>query len=460
MISPAREPVERFEAQPGPQAAFLSCPADIAIFGGAAGGSKSFSLALEPLRNVHVPGFNAIVFRRTRPELIGGGSLWEQTCRVYPGADGRPREHSLDWRFPSGATVQLDSMQYEADVREHQSKRYALIEFDELTHFTSRQFWFMVGRNGSTCGVRPYIRAGCNPDPDSFVRPLIDWWIGPDGLAIPERSGVIRWLVRADDGEIHWHAEPEPLAALHPGKTPLSFTFIRSKLEDNAIFVREDPAYRSKLEALPRIDRERLLHGNWNARASASSYFRRSMFEYVDAAPADAVVRARAWDRAATKPSAENQNPDWTVGVRMSRDRTGIFYVEHVERLREGPLGVERAITSTAAGDGKRCTVAQWQDPGSAGKSEVAHYARLLPQYDVRTERAAEDKETYAKPFSAQCEAGNVRLVRGAWNEPYLATLEAFPTKGAHDDDVDASSLAYLFCANSDLEALRIMSKR
>lgn len=452
--------VERFRAQPGPQRAFLSCEADIAIIGGAAGGSKSFSLILEPLRHAHVPGFSAIIFRRTRPELVGGGSLWEQSTRVYYGADGRPREHALEWRFPSGATVKFDSIQHEADIQDHLSKQYALVQFDQLEQFTARQFWALVGRNRSTCGVRPYVRAGCNPDPDSFVLPLIAWWIGPDGFPIPERSGVVRWFVRGDDGELAWGDEPRALEALHPGKEALSFTFIGAKLDDNKELLKKDPAYRSKLLALPKVDRDRLLHGNWHSRASAGSYFRRSMFDFVEAAPAEVVLRVRAWDRAATKPTSESHDPDWTIGVRMSRDRHGIFYVEHVERLREAPLGVERAVTSTASGDGTRCTIAQWQDPGSAGKSEVAHYARLLPRFDVRTERASEDKETYAKPFSAQCEAGNVKIVRGPWNDAYLRTLEAFPMKGAHDDDVDASSLAYLFCANSELDSLLIMAKR
>lgn len=440
---------ETIQAQEGPQTRFLSSVADIAIFGGAAGGSKSFSLILEPLRHAHVPGFSAITFRRTRPELVGGGSLWEQSTRVYYGADGHPREHVLEWRFPSGATIKFDSIQHEADIQDHLSKQYAVVQFDQLEQFTARQFWALVGRNRSTCGVRPYVRAGCNPDPDSFVRPLIDWWIGPDGLPIAERSGIVRWFVRGDDGELAWGDEPRALEALHPGKEALSFTFIAAKLDDNKELLKRDPSYRAKLLALPRVDRERLLHGNWNARASAGSYFRRSMFEFVDAGPADPVIRVRAWDKAATKPSSDNPDPDWTVGVRMSRDKQGLFYIEHVERLREGPLGVERAVTNAASGDGKQCVVGQWQDPGSAGKSDVAHYARLLPQFEVRTERASEDKETYAKPFSAQAEAGNVRIVRGPWNDAYLATLEAFPTKGAHDDDVDASSLAYLFCANN-----------
>src|SRR5436305_14925946 len=69
--------------------------------------------------------------------------------------------------------------------------------FDELTHFTAHQFFYMVSRNRSTCGVRPYIRATCNPDADSWVADFLAWWIDPQtGLPIPERAGVLRYYIR------------------------------------------------------------------------------------------------------------------------------------------------------------------------------------------------------------------------------------------------------------------------
>jgi phage terminase large subunit-like protein len=82
------------------------------------------------------------------------------------------------------------------------------------------------------------------------------------------------------------------------------------------------------------------------------------------------------------------------------------------------------------------------QDPASAGKFEAQHTARVLDGFDVRFEAATGDKETRAKPISAQCEAGNVKLVRGLWNDEFLRVLENFPV-GRHDDDVDALSGAH-----------------
>jgi predicted phage terminase large subunit-like protein len=83
------------------------------------------------------------------------------------------------------------------------------------------------------------------------------------------------------------------------------------------------------------------------------------------------------------------------------------------------------------------------QDPGQAGKAQVEDFARELAGYDARFERETGDKVTRAQPFSAQCEAGNVALVRAPWNEAFLQSLEAFPDPGVHDDDVDAASGAF-----------------
>lgn len=444
--------------QAGPQEAFCACPADIAIYGGAAGSGKSFALCFEAARWFDVPGYNAVIFRRQSTEIRGGGGVWDEAMGLYPGMGATPREHLLEFRFPVGSRVEFRHLQHENDIYSHQSKQYAFIGFDEVTHFTEKQFWYLLSRNRSVCGVRPYVRATCNPDPDSFVRKLIDWWIGRDGSPIPERSGVVRYFVR-DGDELVWGDTEDELLQRFTHLEPRSLTFIAARLEDNPALLAKDPRYRGNLLALPRVERERLLGGNWNIRPAAGFYFQRGYFRVVDEAPNDVAIRVRAWDRAATEPSPTNPDPDWTVGVRLSKDHRGVFYIEHAERFRRSPLGNETSIQNIASSDGKRCHVAQWQDPGSAGKEAVGHYARLLAGFTIDTVRASKDKVAYASPVSSQAEAGNICIVRGPWNDAFLSVLEAFPD-GAHDDDVDALSLAFLVANGDDgIARLRAMTK-
>lgn len=446
-------------AQEGPQRQFGSCPADIVFYGGAAGGGKSWALVFEAARNHHVKGYAGIVFRRTSPELTGGGSVWEESLKIYTQLGGHPVENRLRWRFTSGASIEFSHLQHEKDVRGHQSKQYAFIGFDEVTHFTEHQFWYMLSRLRSVSGVKPYIRATCNPDPDSFVRRLVDWWIGEDGFAIEERSGVIRWLVRVGD-DLHWYDTQEEAKRKHPNIDPLSFTFIASSLDDNPAMTQNDPGYRSRLEMLPRVERERLFKGNWNIKPAAGLYFQRSWFEFIDADPSPAQVAetVRGWDKAASKPSATNPDPDWTVGVKYSRLKDGRFCIHHAERLRDGPLGVERSVVNTAKADGIKVKVGLWQDPGGAGKADVDHFRRLLSGFTTKVIKATKDKITYAGPVSSQAEAGNIVVVRGSWNEPFMRILEGFPDLN-HDDDVDGLSLSHMLCDNSHLESLRRRSR-
>jgi predicted phage terminase large subunit-like protein len=430
--------------QPGPQARFLATPADIAVFGGAAGGGKSYAIIMDALRYLRVPGYSAVYFRRSYPEIVAPDGLWELATRLFPLLSGQARENVLDWRFPSGARVIMRHLQYDRDRLTHQGAQYCALYYDELIHFTNTQFWYLLSRARSTCGVRPYVRATCNPDPDSFVFDLIRWWIDDDGYPIPERDGVLRWFVR-DGDTLRWGDTPEEAARGTAGMTPLSMTFIGSRLEDNPALLARDPDYGARLDALQRVDRMRLREGNWLARYSAGTMFQERWFPFFDSVPGPIRSSVRAWDKGATAPHDGNPDPDWTRGVLIHRMADGSpvrYVVADVVSLRANPGEVDRAMQLAASRDGRSTTIAIWQDPGQAGVVDVAHTRRVLDGYHVRVERATHDKVTYAKPFSSQCEGSQVGLLRGAWNREYLSELEAFPD-GGHDDQVDATSLAY-----------------
>lgn len=317
-----------------------------------------------------------------------------------------------------------------------------MIGFDELVHFSEKQFFYLLSRNRSTSGVPGYVRATCNPDADSWVRKLIDWWIGPDGYPIKERSGVLRWFVRIDN-VIHWASSPGDLIKQFGADTmPKSLTFIMSTIYDNQILLSKDPSYLANLKALTRVEMMRLLGGNWDVKFSAGSLFQREWFPIVDAIPVGWISAVRFWDRAATKPHEQNKDPDWTRGLKLYKYPDNTFIVTDLKSIRDTPGEVERLIKNTASHDSHGVRIMSQQDPGSAGVMEKEHFVRMLSGFDVRTIVISKDKITRAKPVSAQCQVGNVRVLRASWNDEFFAELENFP-EGSHDDIVDVLSGAF-----------------
>ena len=424
----------------GPQERFLSTSADIAIYGGAAGGGKSWALLVEPLRHISNPQFGAVLFRKTYPEITNEGGLWDESEKIYPLIQATPKLADCEWIFPSGATVSFRHLQHDKDKLSWQGSQIPLLGFDELTHFSESQFWYLLSRNRSTCGVRPYVRATTNPDVDSWVAKLIEWWINQDtGYPIPERAGVVRWFIRRDD-QLIWSDSPEELKAQYGDSEPKSLTFIPSKLEDNPTLLAKDPGYRANLLALPEVDRLRLLGGNWKVRLQAGMVFKVGMLQATDEVPQGLKV-CRAWDLAATEGGG-----DYTAGAKIGVYGTGDnrrFIILDMIRGQWSPDNVDSRILKAAEVDGKSCRIRLPQDPGQAGKRQVQQLTRMLAGYSVQSKPVTGDKVTRAAPFASQVNQGNVSMLRGHWNQALLSELDAFPTEGRPDDAVDALSDAF-----------------
>lgn len=166
--------------------------------------------------------------------------------------------------------------------------------------------------------------------------------------------------------------------------------------------------------------------------------FRREWFEIVPDWPRKA-RSVRYWDLAATEKSAKNSDPDFTSGCRMA-ELDGIYYIIDVRRARASPKGVEDLVKQTADLDGIGVSVYIEQEPGSGGKNTIDHYQRqVLKGYSVYPDKKVVDKIQRALPLSAAAEAGNVKLVRGAWNKEFLDEVELFPFV-KHDDQTDTAS--------------------
>lgn len=249
--------------QAGPQHAFAACDADIAVYGGAAGGGKTWSLLIDPLRWVGDPLFRGVIFRRTYPEITVSGGLWDESQELYPLVGGRSASTRLEWRFPSGASIVFRHLEHEKSKRSWQGAQTTYQGWDELTHYTSTQFFYVaLSRSRSRARVRPYIRATCNPEP-GWVKDFLAPWVDRKFDGPPARSGEVRAFVRVS-GEVRW----VPLG------TPKSktLTFIKASVYDNKILLRSDPDYLANLEALLPVDRARLLEGDWDVRREGLVY--------------------------------------------------------------------------------------------------------------------------------------------------------------------------------------------
>jgi predicted phage terminase large subunit-like protein len=147
---------------------------------------------------------------------------------------------------------------------------------------------------------------------------------------------------------------------------------------------------------------------------------------------------------AASEVTKTATDPDWTAGVDMGRTRDGVFIVFDVERFREGPHATRDRIRVIASQDRAKqgnMRVVVPQDTGQSGKFQAQDLVRFLAGYNARAVKESGSKETRAEPFAAQCEAGNVCLVKGKWNEAFIDELCNFPA--GHDDQVDAASGAF-----------------
>jgi hypothetical protein len=277
----------------------MSSTADITIGGGMAGAGKSWCLLVEPLRHQDVKGFDCVIFRRTFAEIRNPGGLWAKSEDLYPHFNFNQNQQHFEWyKKSSNATIKFAHLQYEKDVKSHDGSEYCMIGFDELQHFTKKQFLYLLSRNRSICGVKPYVRATCNPDPDSFLAVLLEWWINQDerlpngeknpqwGYPIKERIGVIRYLVVHED-QFVWADSKEEMIEKNPHiftqelishvgnpkNLIKSFTFITGSIFDNKELISKDPTYLANLNAQEETERLRLLFGNWKVRTADNCIF-------------------------------------------------------------------------------------------------------------------------------------------------------------------------------------------
>lgn len=287
------------EPQKGYQLKALSSKADIVIGGAAAGVGKTYSLLLEFLRHINNPEWGGVIFRRTTPQIRNEGGLWDTSMDIYPHVSADPRESSLEWKFPEGAKLKFAHLEYEKNKFDWQGSQIPFIGFDELTHFSESMFFYLLSRNRSVCGVKPYVRATCNPDPDSWVATLISWWIDQDtGFPIPERDGVIRYFIRDGKNYIWGDTQEECIekswyfledlvtkSNIDPKSFVKSLTFISGSIYDNRKLLESNPEYLGNLASQDEQQKKILLEGNWKIVVSDTDIYEYNAFKAMFDSP-------------------------------------------------------------------------------------------------------------------------------------------------------------------------------
>ena len=370
------------------------------FYGGAAGGGKSDALLMAGLQYADVPGYAAILFRRTFADLALPGALLERSMEWLGPTDAKWNGQEHRWTFPSGASLSFGYLDTENQKYRYQSAEFQLIGFDELTQFSESQYRYLFSRLRRLRDVETPLRMRSASNP------------GGTGHEWVRRRFIDE---RGANGRI----------------------FIPAKLDDNPYLDRN--SYAESLSELDPVTRAQLMAGDWDVQAGGLK-FQRQWFEIIDQAP-QGMHWVRFWDLAATE-AKPGRDPDWLAGLKLA-EREGVYYVGDVRRLRATPKDGDDLMAQTAALDGVETTIAIEQEPGASGKKLIDHYQRYaLKGFTVYGRRATGNKELRSNPVSSAAQAGNVKLVRGAWISNFLDEIDAFPL-GRHDDQVDALSGAF-----------------
>lgn len=358
---------------------------------------NSDALLMAALQYVDVPGYSAILFRKTFSDLALSGALLDRAqewlAPYRTSGEVHWDERNKSFTFPSNATLSFGYLEHSTDKYRYQGAEFQFIGFDEVTQIDESSYRYLFSRLRRTLDVNVPLRMRAASNPGGAGHE----WV--KARFITKRGSRI---------------------------------FIPATLYDNPFVDTEQ--YVSNLNELDLITKSHLLDGNWDIK-DGGYLFKRQWFEIVDRVP-DYLRTVRFWDLAATRESV-GKDPDSTVGAKVGEYRS-IYYILDIRSAKARPYEVEQLVKSTATSDGYDIIIGMEQEPGASGIYTVDYFSRdVLPSYTVRAIRANTSKTSRATAFSAAAEEQRVKIVRADWNSQLLDELEAFPL-GKHDDQVDA----------------------
>jgi predicted phage terminase large subunit-like protein len=419
----------------GPQSKFqedyLQSNARILVAGGAAGSSKSHIGLMRHLRWMHDPLYRGFCIRKNSTAIMKSGGLFDAAVHLYSQVDDiKIKMKDQKIVFSSGASVSFSHYENDKAGQLYHGLELSNVFYDECTHASESHIWWLVSRLRTKANLDPSIWLSANPDPDSFLFDWVKWWLYPEGhekygMPDPEKNGTVRWLIRKE-GVIFWGDSREEMIVRygnpnlpmdHPKQIkPLSFQVILGTIYDNPYLIENQPEYLASLEALPDVERRRLLLGDWTAREQTSTHFLRTWVteDVVEPAASDIVKTVRSYDFAGTLKSDGNPSPDYFATSKVSKLKDGSYFVHDVQRTRIRFGDWEDFILKIAYQDGFKVDIVLPEDPNPAAKAATKILARSIAEkgFYVRTVRSSTSKLDRFRPFSSLAMNGHVRFLK------------------------------------------------
>lgn len=397
------------------QTAFLLLDDTLEVFfGGSAFGGKSRAVLMAALQYVDVPGYAALILRQDYGQLSQPGALMDLAHDWLDDSDADWSEKHKRWKFPSGATLTFGYLKKPADRERYQGPSYQFIAWDEATQFVEDDYLKLFGWLRRPTGLDVPLRARLSSNP------------GGRGHAWVHRR-FVNDRTRADDA-----------------------VFLPSRLWDNPHVDHDE--YVSTLRRTHPVTWRRLLYGDWEVSEGGEIYRPREWVTAENGLLVDdrlsgpKIRRVRHWDLAASEPTSNNPDPDYTAGLLLAHDRQSRrFRIEHVERFRHTPGSTKDRIAGVATRDGAGVLQHFEIEPGASGKLAYDETVGRLTELGIRVggKRPTGSKETRAVVSATAMENGRISVVSGDWTDTLFDELEQFGTTGVHDDQVDALSGAF-----------------
>jgi len=434
-------------------------------------------LLMAALRYVDVPGYSAILFRRTYKQLIESGAILDRFKSWMAGKNVKKEERGMTWVFPSGAKIRFGHIHREADKYNYQGAEFQFIGFDEATMFEPDIYTWAFSRLRKPTVSCNYCSLPLTGAKNGFIH--LASQKEACNTPMPDERVLNQYSPAERDGMTVFDLPLQVIATANPGG--LSHEFFKERFVDPAdpdlhdeeemaarkqrayipSTIRDNPSlnqeeYMATLQNLSMVDRERYLNGDWEI-LEEGNLFKASDFQYVERGPSpdDVKSRVRFWDFAAS----DGQHSDWTAGALCSITKDGRWFIEDMKRVRALPPDVEKLVKKTAQEDGIGVRVYSEQEPGSSGKALVSYYKRhVLAGWRYDGVRSTGSKTDRAGSLVSQTEGKNVYLVKASWNKAFTTEASLFPV-GAHDDQVDAAAGAFVAMTVNAKRKVRLVTR-